>query len=90
MSKRPHGPRRRLLSSPPERCSYYYSPNIRPKGHHRLKKLETVRLYICRACDRRFTPGPRGVRNKTYPLGEILDALRSYNRGHSLEDAALE
>jgi len=72
---------------PPERCPYCYSPNIRPKGR-RLKKLESVRLYICRACKRRFTPGPRGVRNKTYPLGEILDALTSYNRGYSLEEAA--
>jgi hypothetical protein len=49
---------------------------------------ETVRLYICRACDRRFTPGPPAVRNKTYPLAEILEALTAYNQGHSLEDAA--
>ncbi len=72
---------------PPERCPYCYSKNIRAKGS-RLKKLETVRMYICRACQRRFTPGPRAVRNKTYPLGEILDALTSYNLGHSLEEAA--
>jgi transposase-like protein len=72
---------------PPERCPYCYSPNIRAKSR-RFKKLETVRIYICRACERRFTPGPRAVRNKTYPLTEILDALTSYNQGHSLEDAA--
>ena len=43
---------------------------------------------ICRACDRRFTPGPRALRNKTYPFGEILDALTEYNRGHSLEEVS--
>ena len=52
---------------PPEHCPYCYSPNIRVKGR-RLKKLETVRLYICRACDHRFTPSPRAVRNKTCAL----------------------
>jgi len=40
---------------PPERCPHCDSPNITTKGR-RLKKLEIVRLYICRACDRRFTP----------------------------------
>jgi transposase-like protein len=72
---------------PPERCPYCDSPKITTKGR-RLKKLETVRLYHCRACDRGFTPGPRALRNKTYPLGEILEALTAYNQGHSLEDAS--
>lgn len=72
---------------PPERCPHCGSPNITTKGR-RLKKLETLRLYHCRACARRFTPGPRALRSKTYPLNEILDALTTYNQGHSLEDAA--
>ena len=72
---------------PPERCPYCGSPKIATKGR-RLKKLETIRLYHCQTCDRRFTPGPRALRNKTYPLNEILEALTSYNQGHSLEDAA--
>lgn len=72
---------------PPERCPYCGSAKIAAKGS-RLKKLETVRLYICRACDRRFTPGPRALRSKTYPLAEILEALTAYNRGHSLEDVS--
>jgi len=71
----------------PERCPHCASPNITTKGR-RLKKLETIRLYHCRACDRGFTPGPRALRNKTYPVGEILEALTAYNQGHSLEDAA--
>jgi transcription elongation factor Elf1 len=68
---------------PPERCPYCESTKITTKGR-RLKKLEEVRVYQCRTCDRRFTPGPRALRNKTYPLSEILDALTEYNRGHSL------
>jgi transposase-like protein len=87
MSKRPARSPPSSPIKPPERCPYCYSPNIRAKGR-RLKKLETVRLYQCRVCDRRFTPGPRAVRNKTYPLAEILEALTAYNQGHSLEDAA--
>ena len=46
---------------PPERCPYCVSPKIATKGR-RPKKLETVRLYHCHACDRRFTPGPRALR----------------------------
>jgi len=90
MPKRPSRSPPSPLSSPiktPERCPYCGSPKIAAKGR-RIKKLETIRLYHCRACDRRFTPGPRAVRNKTYPLAEILEALTAYNQGHSLEDAA--
>ena len=47
-----------------------------------------MRLYRCRACGRGFTPGPRAMRNKTYPLNEIFEALTAYNRGLSLEDTA--
>jgi hypothetical protein len=72
---------------PPERCPYCESAKITTKGR-RLKKLEEVRVYQCRTCDRRFTPGPRALRNKTYPLREILDALTEYNRGHSLEEVS--
>lgn len=72
---------------PPERCPHCRSRDIATKGRRR-KKLETVRLYHCRACDRGFTPGPRTLRNKTYPLAEILDALTEYNRGHSLEEVS--
>jgi hypothetical protein len=68
----------------PERCPHCASPRIAPKGSRR-KKHETVRLYHCRACNRRFTPGPRALRGKTYPVAEILDAITAYNRGDSLE-----
>jgi transcription elongation factor Elf1 len=43
---------------PPERCPFCNSVSVAPNGS-RTKKLETVRLYRCRACGRTFTPGPR-------------------------------
>jgi hypothetical protein len=54
----------------------------------RKKKLEDVPLFLCRACGRTFAPGPRAIRNKTYPLPEILEALTFYNRGNTLEATA--
>jgi hypothetical protein len=72
---------------PPERCPRCASRKLATKGR-RGKKLETLRLYQCRTCDHRFSAGPRGLRNKTYPAGEIIDALTDYNRGHSLEETA--
>jgi len=72
---------------PPERCPHCGSRKITTRGR-RLKKLETIRLYQCRACDRRFTPGPTALRHKTYPVGQILEALTEYNRGHSLDEVS--
>jgi transposase-like protein len=72
---------------PPERCPACNSRSIAARGS-RAKKLETVRLYRCRSCGRTFTPGPRALRNKTYPLHEILDALSTYNRGYTLEETS--
>jgi hypothetical protein len=72
---------------PPERCPRCASRKLTTKGH-RKKKLEAICLYRCRTCEHRFSPGPRGLRNKTYPTGEIIDALTDYNRGHSLEETA--
>jgi transposase-like protein len=71
----------------PERCPSCNSTKVGPKGM-RAKKLETIRLYRCKACGRTFTPGPRAMRNKTYPLNEILEAFTIYNRGNSLEDTS--
>ncbi len=72
---------------PPDRCPFCNSRSIAPKGN-RAKKLETIRLYRCKSCGRTFTPGPRALRNKTFPLHEILDALSTYNRGYSLEETS--
>jgi transposase-like protein len=72
---------------PPDRCPHCNSKRLIKKGA-RKKKLETVPLYRCRSCGRTFTPGPRTIRNKTYPINEILEALTLYDRGHTLEETA--
>ena len=72
---------------PPDRCPYCNSPRLIKKGSRR-KKLERVPLLRCRACGRTFAPGPRAVRNKTYPINEILEALTLYDRGNTLEETA--
>ena len=71
----------------PEHCPHCNSTRLIKKGS-RTKKLETVAMLKCKACGRTFTPGPRALRNKTYPLAEILDAITTYNRGHSLAETA--
>jgi transposase-like protein len=87
MSSTAQATNRRSPIKTPERCPSCNSRKIAPKGS-RSKKFEIVRLYRCRACGRSFTPGPRAIRNKTYPVNEILEALTTYNRGHSLEDTS--
>jgi transposase-like protein len=52
----------------------------------RRKKFEIVQLWRCAACKRVFTPAPGALRNKTYPLRTIIDALSTYSLGYSLED----
>jgi DNA-directed RNA polymerase subunit RPC12/RpoP len=74
-------------SKPPDRCPYCNSARLIKKGA-RKKKLETVPLYHCRSCRRTFAPGPRALRNKTYPLSEIFEAFTLYDRGNTLEETA--
>ena len=80
-------PRRPSPIKPPERCPYCNNPRLIKKGA-RQKKLERVPLFRCRGCGRTFAPGPRAVRNKTYPVNEILEALTFYDRGNTLEETA--
>jgi transposase-like protein len=72
-----------------DRCPHCNSPRLIKKGA-RKKKLERVPIVRCRSCGRSFTVGPRPIRNKTYPINEILEALTLYNRGYSLEETALK
>ena len=44
----------------------------------RKKKYETVQIYYCQHCDKRFTS--QITKNKTYPLKLIIDALTFYNK----------
>ena len=68
-------------------CPHCSSHVITRKGV-RKKKLEIVQLWRCGSCKRTFTPGPAVLRNKTYPIRTVLQALTLYNLGYSLNETA--
>src|SRR5882672_4767363 len=68
----------------PERCPHCGSTAITRKGIRR-KKIEIVQLWRCSSCKRVFTPTPAALRDKTYPLRIVLDAITLYDLGYSLE-----
>jgi transposase-like protein len=72
---------------PPPSCPHCGSTDTSLKAT-RARKFGTASLYRCRSCGRRFTPGSRGMRGKTYPIVEIIDALTAYNRGYSLDEVS--
>jgi len=47
-----------------------------------------VQLWRCTSCKRNFTPGPAALRNKTYPIRLVLQALTLFNLGYSLNETA--
>jgi len=67
------------------KCPYCHGTKIIKKGT-RTKKYETVQLYYCQHCQKKFTP--LITKGKTYPLKVILDAVSFYNRFYPLEEAA--
>src|SRR5580704_18411956 len=69
----------------PERWPHCGSIAITRKGTRR-KKIEIVQLWRCTSCKRVFTPAPAALRNKTYPLRIVLDAITLFNLGYTLED----
>ena len=74
-------------NKPPSACPHCGSHAITRKGV-RKKKLEIVQLWRCASCKRNFTPGPAALRNKTYPIRLVLQALTLYNLGYSLNETA--
>lgn len=68
-----------------ETCPYCQGKDIVKRGR-REKKLETVNLYFCKKCQKKFTPAIS--KNKTFPLRIILDAITLYNRLNTLEESA--
>jgi transposase-like protein len=74
-------------NKPPSECPHCGSHAITRKGV-RKKKLEIVQLWRCASCKRNFTPGPAALRNKTYPIRLVLQALTLYNLGYSLNETA--
>ncbi len=71
----------------PERCPHCGSTQVTRKGT-RKKKIEIVQPWRCASCKRVFTPAPAALRNKTYPLHVVLDAITLYDLGYSLEQTA--
>jgi len=71
----------------PEACPHCGSHVISRKGV-RKKKLEIVQVWRCASCKRNFTPGPAALRNKTYPIRLVLQALTLYDLGYSLNETA--
>lgn len=61
----------------------YCSGKIIKRGI-RKKKFESVQIYYCKKCDKRFTS--QITKNKTYPLRVILDSLTFYNKLYSFEE----
>jgi transposase-like protein len=85
MSPMPRAARAPHSAKIPGACPHCGSHVLTRRGTRR-KKLEIVQLWRCASCKRTFTPGPTSLRNKTYPLRTVLDALSTYSLGHSLED----
>jgi transposase-like protein len=85
MSPMPRAARAPHSSKVPEACPHCGSHVLTRRGTRR-KKLEIVQLWRCASCKRVFTPGPAALRNKTYPLRMILDALSTYSLGYSMGD----
>jgi ATP-dependent exoDNAse (exonuclease V) beta subunit len=54
------------------------------KKGKRRNRLQTLQVYRCTECLRRFTGEPS--KNKTYPLRLILETLSTFNLGHSLTE----
>ncbi|MDP2947230.1 MAG: PD-(D/E)XK nuclease family protein [Nanoarchaeota archaeon] len=50
----------------------------------RKKKMESVQIYFCKNCQKRFTS--QITKNKTYPLRVIIEALTLYNRLYKFEE----
>ncbi|MBU2104863.1 MAG: PD-(D/E)XK nuclease family protein [Nanoarchaeota archaeon] len=61
----------------------YCQAKITKRGK-RKKKYETVQIYYCKNCDKRFIS--LITKHRTYPLRVIADSLTLYNRLNSLED----
>ena len=87
MSPMPRAARAPHSSKIPEACPHCGSHVLTRRGT-RKKKLEIVQLWRCASCKRTFTPGPAAIRNKTYPLRTVIDALSTYSLGYSLEETA--
>lgn len=72
-------------TKPVTHCPYCEGSAIIKKGA-RVKKYETVQLYYCLHCRKKFTP--LANKHHTYPLKVIIEALNTYNRFNTQEATA--
>ena len=63
-------------------CIYCLSKNIVKRGT-RKNKYQIIQLYLCKDCNKTFTP--QIIKKRQYPLKIILEGLTLYNLGHSQE-----
>jgi hypothetical protein len=64
-----------------------------PRGKLPNKRDASARLTVCPfwrydSCKRVFTPASAALRNKTYPLRVVLDAITTYDLGYSTTERA--
>jgi PD-(D/E)XK nuclease superfamily len=64
-------------------CPQCACKNTVKKGKRR-NRLQTLQVFRCSECLHRFTASPG--KNKTYPFKLVLEAISTFNLGHSLTD----
>jgi transposase-like protein len=69
-------------SKPCPKCSS--SKNVVKAGTRKLKNSSSTQVYLCKACNHRFTN--RAIPNTPYPTTLILRALTYFNLGHTLQE----
>lgn len=85
MSPMPRAARAPHTAKIPEVCPHCGGRALTRRGT-RTKKFEIVQLWRCASCKRVFTPAPLALRNKTFALRIILEALTTYSLGYSVPE----
>lgn len=66
-------------------CPYCQGKNFVRCGK-RSKKHESIQIYFCKKCQKKFTTGV--TKHKTFPLRLILESVTLYNRMNTFEESA--
>lgn len=74
--------KQKIKNQNPE-CPYCSKETI--KSGKRKNKLQTIQMYRCKSCNKKFTTCQE---NTTYPLEIILTAVSKYNLGFSLKQTS--
>ena len=74
-----------------EQAAWRVSLLRQPRHHPQRRSQEKTRgrsALALASCKRLLTPGPAALRNKTYPIRLVLQALTLYNLGYTLGETA--